>query len=92
MLAGVLQLRLGLGAQAMKRAVEHGRFGKLSLCSAYLKWCREQFEGEAAGPEICGGVKTVSARVNGHIVEEVLEVSARADWGRREAFMRYRRW
>lgn len=41
-LAGVLQLRLGFGAQAMKRAVEQGRFGKFSLCSAYLKWWREQ--------------------------------------------------
>jgi len=41
-LAGVLQLRLGFGAQAMKRAVEDGRFGKLTLCSAYLKWWREQ--------------------------------------------------
>jgi len=41
-LAGVLQLRLGLGAQAMKRAVEEGRFGKLCLCSAYWKWWREQ--------------------------------------------------
>lgn len=42
LLGGVLQLRLGAGAQAMKRAVEQGRFGKLSLCSAYLKWWREQ--------------------------------------------------
>jgi len=41
-LAGVLQLRIGFGAQAMKRAVEQGRFGKLTLCSAYLKWWREQ--------------------------------------------------
>jgi UDP-N-acetyl-2-amino-2-deoxyglucuronate dehydrogenase len=41
-LAGVLQLRLGFGAQAMKRAVGQGRFGKLVLCSAYLKWWRDQ--------------------------------------------------
>jgi predicted dehydrogenase len=41
-LAGVLQLRLGAGAQAMKRAVTEGRFGKLALCSAYLKWWRDQ--------------------------------------------------
>ncbi len=41
-LAGVLQLRLGAGAQAMKRAVEQRRFGNLALCSAYLKWWREQ--------------------------------------------------
>jgi predicted dehydrogenase len=42
LLAGVLQLRLGVGAQAMKRAVDQGRFGKLALGSAYLKWWREQ--------------------------------------------------
>lgn len=41
-LAGILQLRLGFGARAMKKAVQQGRFGKLSLCSAYLKWWREQ--------------------------------------------------
>lgn len=41
-LAGVLQLRLGAGAQAMKKAVGQGRFGCLALCSAYLKWWREQ--------------------------------------------------
>lgn len=41
-LAGVLQLRLGLGAQAMKKAVVEGRFGRLALCSAYLKWWRDQ--------------------------------------------------
>ena len=42
LLAGVLQLRLGFGAKAMKAAVEQGRFGRIALCSAYLKWWREQ--------------------------------------------------
>jgi predicted dehydrogenase len=41
-LAGVFQLRLGAGAKAIKRAVEAGRFGRLSLGSAYLKWWRDQ--------------------------------------------------
>jgi predicted dehydrogenase len=41
-LAGVLQLRLGAGAQALKQAVKEGRFGRLALCSAYLKWWRDQ--------------------------------------------------
>lgn len=49
LLAGVLQLRLGLGAAAMKGAVEQGRFGRLSLCSAYLKWWREQSYYDAVG-------------------------------------------
>ncbi|MEY5025197.1 MAG: hypothetical protein RLZZ244_725 [Verrucomicrobiota bacterium] len=39
-LAGVFQNRLGRGAQCLKAAVEAGRFGKLSLCSAYIKWWR----------------------------------------------------
>lgn len=39
-LAGVFQNRLGNAAQLMKAAVEAGRFGKLSLCSAYIKWWR----------------------------------------------------
>lgn len=41
-LAAVLQLRLGAGAQALKQAVTRGRFGRLALCSAYLKWWRNQ--------------------------------------------------
>ncbi|MCX7869214.1 MAG: Gfo/Idh/MocA family oxidoreductase, partial [Terrimicrobiaceae bacterium] len=42
LLGGVLQLRLGAGARALKQAVERGRFGRLALASAYLKWWREQ--------------------------------------------------
>ncbi len=41
-LACILQRRLSAGAQAMKRAVEQGRFGQLTLCGAYLKWWRDQ--------------------------------------------------
>lgn len=40
LLAGVFQNRLGRGAQLLKAAVEAGRFGKLSLSSAYIKWWR----------------------------------------------------
>jgi hypothetical protein len=39
-LAGVFQNRLGRGAQLLKQAVEAGRFGRLSLSSAYIKWWR----------------------------------------------------
>ena len=42
MLAGVFQMRLGRGAQILKSAIEAGRFGRLTLCSAYVKWWREQ--------------------------------------------------
>jgi len=39
-LAGVFQNRLGQAAQTLKKAIEAGRFGKLSLSSAYIKWWR----------------------------------------------------
>lgn len=39
-LAGVFQNRLGNAAQLLKKAVDSGRFGQLSLCSAYIKWWR----------------------------------------------------
>ncbi|HEX8294828.1 MAG TPA: Gfo/Idh/MocA family oxidoreductase, partial [Chthoniobacteraceae bacterium] len=41
-LAGVFQNRLGRGAQSLKAAIDAGRFGRLTLCSAYIKWWREQ--------------------------------------------------
>ena len=40
-LAGVFQLRLGHGAKLLKAAIEAGRFGQLTLCSAYVKWWRD---------------------------------------------------
>ena len=41
-LAGVFQMRLGRGAQLLKQAIGAGRFGRLTLCSAYIKWWRAQ--------------------------------------------------
>jgi len=38
----ILQLRLGASARALKKAVVDGRFGRLALCSAYIKWWRDQ--------------------------------------------------
>ncbi len=40
-LAAVFQSRLGAGAQRLKKAVEEGRFGRLAICSAYVKWWRD---------------------------------------------------
>ena len=40
-LASVFQSRFGLGARHMKKAIEQGRFGRLTLCSAYIKWWRD---------------------------------------------------
>jgi len=39
-LAGVFQMRLQRGARTVKAAVEAGRFGRLTSCSAYIKWWR----------------------------------------------------
>ena len=42
LLAGVFQRRLGRGARLLKEAIDSGRFGQLTLCSAYIKWWRAQ--------------------------------------------------
>lgn len=42
LLAGVFQSRFGAGAVRLKAAIDAGRFGRLTLCSAYIKWWREQ--------------------------------------------------
>jgi UDP-N-acetyl-2-amino-2-deoxyglucuronate dehydrogenase len=36
----IFQARFGDGARALKQAIESGRFGRLVLCSAYVKWNR----------------------------------------------------
>ncbi len=48
-LAAVLQSRLGAGARQLKGALDAGRFGRLALCSAYVKWWRtpEYYSGSA---------------------------------------------
>lgn len=48
-LAAVFQSRFGEGAQTVKRAVEAGRFGRLTMCSAYIKWWRTQEYYDSAG-------------------------------------------
>ena len=39
-LAGIFQMRLGHGVKRLKAAIDAGRFGTLTLCSAYIKWWR----------------------------------------------------
>lgn len=41
-LAAVLQMRLSADARRLKSAIEKGRFGRMTLCSAYIKWWRSQ--------------------------------------------------
>lgn len=38
--AAIFQARLSAGARALKQAIDNGRFGRLTLCSAYVKWHR----------------------------------------------------
>jgi len=40
-LAAVFQARFGSGARALKKAVDEGRFGQITLASAYVKWWRD---------------------------------------------------
>ncbi|MEO6845664.1 MAG: Gfo/Idh/MocA family oxidoreductase [Chthoniobacterales bacterium] len=40
--AAIFQSRFGSNAQALKAAIDAGRFGKLTICSAYIKWWRTQ--------------------------------------------------
>ena len=42
LLAGVFHRRLGRGARLLTEAIAAGRFGPLTLCSAYIKWWRAQ--------------------------------------------------
>ena len=41
-LAAVFQSRMSASSQALKNAVADGRFGRLALCSAYVKWWRSK--------------------------------------------------
>ena len=38
--AAIFQARFSAGARAVKAAIDSGRFGRLVLCSAYVKWHR----------------------------------------------------
>jgi len=41
-LGAIFQSRFGRGAVTLKKAIEEGRFGRLTVCSAYIKWWRTQ--------------------------------------------------
>jgi len=40
LVGSIFQARFGDGARALKQAIDAGRFGRLVLCSAYVKWHR----------------------------------------------------
>ncbi len=85
-LGAIFQSRFGPGAQAMKRAVDGGRFGQLAQCAAYVPWYRSAQYYAAAGWrgtwELDGGGALMNQSI--HAVDlllwlagEVAEVSAR---------------
>ncbi|WP_319520733.1 Gfo/Idh/MocA family oxidoreductase [uncultured Martelella sp.] len=40
LVAAIFQGRFGMAARTIKKAIDDGRFGRLVLCSAYVKWHR----------------------------------------------------
>jgi len=56
-IAGIFQARLAVGSRALKSAIDSGRFGRLSLCSAYIKWHRsaEYYQGWKGTLALDGG-------------------------------------
>lgn len=42
MLAGIFNRRFNPAVEALKQAIDQNRFGKLTLCDAYVKWYRTQ--------------------------------------------------
>jgi predicted dehydrogenase len=49
LLGAIFQARFGEGAQALKKAIDSGRFGKLTQCSAYIPWFRSKEYYASAG-------------------------------------------
>jgi len=48
-LGAIFPSRFGLAAQALRKAVEQGRFGNLTLGDAYVRWWREQSYYDSGG-------------------------------------------
>lgn len=88
LLGAIFQSRFGEGARAAKRAVESGRFGELTQCSAYIPWFRSKEYYASAGWRGTWALDGGGALMNQgiHAVDlllwlagEVAEVSARCD-------------
>ncbi|RYG69379.1 Gfo/Idh/MocA family oxidoreductase [bacterium] len=85
-LGAIFQSRFGPGAQALKKAVEAGRFGKLAQCAAYVPWYRSQEYYASAGWrgtwELDGGGALMNQSIHAidlllWLAGDVSEVSAR---------------
>lgn len=87
-LGAVFQSRLGDSGAILKQAVEEGRFGKLSQCSAYVPWYRSaeyftsvegrgDWDHDGGGALMNQGIHAVDMLL--WIAGDVAEVSARYD-------------
>ena len=64
--AAIFQARFSVGARALKQAIEAGRFGRLCLCSAYVKWHRsaEYYQGWKGTLAIDGGGAVINQSIH----------------------------
>jgi predicted dehydrogenase len=64
--AAIFQARFSVGARALKQAIEAGRFGRLCLCSAYVKWHRsaEYYHGWKGTLAIDGGGAVINQSIH----------------------------
>lgn len=65
--APIFQARFGVGARRIKAALEAGRFGRLVLASAYVKWhrTREYYHGWKGTLALDGGGATMNQAIHG---------------------------
>ena len=63
----IFQARFGEGARALKAAIEAGRFGRLVLASAYVKWhrSREYYNGWKGTLALDGGGAAINQGIHG---------------------------
>jgi len=86
LLGAIFQSRFGTGSQALKRAIDSGRFGQLTQCSAYIPWFRSNEYYASAGWrgtwELDGGGALMNQGIHAidlllWLAGDVTEVSAR---------------
>lgn len=65
-ISAIFQARFGAGAQTIKRVLDSGRLGRLSLCSAYVKWHRkpEYYQGWKGTLKLDGGGAVINQAIH----------------------------
>jgi len=65
--APIFQARFGQNAQHIKAAIDAGRFGRIALASAYVKWFREPayYTGWKGTRDLDGGGATMNQAIHG---------------------------